>query len=169
MPDEIFFAGDGSGGGLLFSALLKFRSIGLKMPNSAAAVSPITDFSLTAKSILKNEKIDPVLNYDLLKFCADNYVGENGDRCNPFISPFYGDLTGIPPLLIMVGEKEILLDDAMRFAKKSEFYGVDSTFVVAKEMIHNWAFFAPIINEGQQAVDYIGQYFSNHFGWSENT
>ena len=68
------------------------------------------------------------------------------------------DLTGLPPLLVMVGESEILLDDAVRFSKKAEFYGVNSTLVVAEQMIHCWPLFAPILPEGQQALEYIGKY-----------
>ena len=56
----------------------------------------------------------------------------------------------------MVSDRAALLDDAMRFSKKAEFYGVDATLVVAQGMLHGWPFFAPILNEGQQAIDYLG-------------
>ena len=168
-PNEIFFAGDGAGAGLMLSSFLKFRSLGIKMPSASACISPLTDLSLTAKSISLKSKVDPILTYELLKFCADNYVGDEGDRCNPFVSPFFGDLSGLPPLLTMVGENEILFDDALRFSKKAEFFGVDSTLVIAHGMIHNWSFFAPILNEGQQVIDYIGKYFAKYFNGSEET
>ncbi len=159
---NIMIAGDSAGGGLALATLLKIRSLGLKMPAAAVCISPWTDLAMTGKTIKTNSVIDPVLNYDLLKYFADCCVGEEGDRCDPFISPFYADLSGLPPLLIMVGECEILLDDAMRFSNKAEFFGVESTFVVAKEMTHSWPFFASIIPEGQQAINYISEYIRRY-------
>ena len=157
-PKDIIIMGDSAGGGLTLATLLKIRSLALKMPLAAVCLSPWTDLAMTGKSIIEKAEVDPILNYDLLKYCADSYVGEDGDHCDPFVSPFYADLTGLPPILIMVGEREILLDDSMRFAKKAEFYGVDVTLVIAQEMTHVWSFFASVINEGQQAIEYIADY-----------
>ena len=167
-PNKIVFIGTDAGANLAISSCLNFRALGLPLPNSLICISPWTDLSLTAKSIYKDIGVDPVLNPELLRFCANCYVGapdhphilfsSSFDRCDPFVSPFYADLTGLPPLLVMVGESEILLDDAVRFSKKAEFYGVNSTLVVAEQMIHCWPLFAPILPEGQQAVEYIGKY-----------
>ena len=167
-PDSIIFLGSDTGANLAISSCLNFRALGLSLPKALICISPWTDLSLTGKSIRNNANIDPVLNIDLLRFCVDCYVGvpdhphilfsSSFDRCDPFVSPFYADLTGLPPLLVMVGEAEILLDDAVRFSKKAEFYGIDSTLVVAEKMIHCWPLFAPILPEGQQAVEYISKY-----------
>lgn len=167
-PDSIIFLGSDTGANLAISSCLNFRALGLPLPKALICISPWTDLSLTGKSIRNNANIDPVLNIDLLRFCADCYVGapdhphiffsSSFDRCDPFVSPFYADLTGLPPLLVMVGEAEILLDDAVRFSNKAEFYGIDSTLVIAEKMIHCWPLFAPILPEGQQAVEYIGKY-----------
>lgn len=160
-PANIILAGDGAGANLILSALLTLRSYGIRMPSSAICISPWTDLSLTCKSITTNLKTDPFLSYDLLKFCADQYVGEEGDRCFQLVSPFFADLSGLPQMLIMVAENELLFDDALRFSRKAEFFGVNSTFTVAKNMIHNWVFFAPIIVESQQALNYIGNFITN--------
>ena len=160
--NNIMIAGDSAGGGLVLATLLKIRSLGLEMPAAAVCISPWTDLALTGKTIKTNAGIDPILNYNLVKYFATCCVGEEGDRCDPFVSPFYADLSGLPPILIMVGEREILLDDSMRFAKKAEFYGVDATLVVAQEMTHMWPFFAGLIPEGQQAINYIGEYILKH-------
>lgn len=167
-PNNIVIVSSDAGANLAISSCLNFRALGLPLPKALVCVSPWVDLSLTGKSILTKSNVDPVLNADLLRFCADCYVGapdhphilfsSSMDRCDPFVSPFYADLTGLPPLLVMVGESEILLDDAVRFSKKAEFYGVDSTLVVAENMIHGWQLFAPILSEGQQAVKYIGNY-----------
>ena len=37
---------------------------------------------------------------------------------DPLASPLHGDLSGLPPLLIQVGRREVLLDDSVRFAAR---------------------------------------------------
>ncbi|MBR2178826.1 MAG: alpha/beta hydrolase [Selenomonadaceae bacterium] len=159
-PQNIIIAGDSAGGGLTLATLLKIRSLGLKMPAAAVCISPWTDLALIGKSIEAKAEVDPILDYNLLKYFADCYVGEDGDRCKPFVSPFYADLSGLPPILMMVGEREVLLDDAIIFSQKVEYYGVKTTMVVAQGMTHIWPFFAPVIPEGQQAINYIGKFIS---------
>ena len=162
--EEIIIMGDDAGGGLTLSTLLKIRSLGLKMPSLAICISPLTDLAQTGKSIQTNAETDPMMSYEFIKFCADCYVGEEGDRCDPFASPFYADLSGLPPMLIMVGSKEILLDDSVRFARKAEFFGVDAKLVIAQDMLHSWTIFAGMIPEGQQAIQYIGDFIhKNNF------
>ena len=159
--EDIVIGGDSAGGGLTLATLLKIRSLGLELPASAVCISPWTDLALIGKSIKAKAKEDPILSRNLLKYLADCYVGEEGDRCNPFVSPFYADLSGLPPILMMVGEREILLDDAIIFSQKAEYYGVKATMVVAQGMTHIWPFFAPAIPEGKQAINYIGKYISS--------
>ena len=158
--EDIIIGGDSAGGGLTLATLLKIRSLGLKMPAAAVCISPWTDLALIGKSIDAKAEDDPILSRNLLKYFTDCYVGEEGDRCNPFVSPFYADLSGLPPLLIMVGEREILLDDAIIFSQKAEYYGVKTTMVVAQGMTHIWSFFAPVIPEGEQAINYIGKFIN---------
>ena len=165
---NIVIVGTDAGANMAISTCLNLRSVGLPTPAGLICISPWTDLALTGKSIHEKANIDPVLSPELLKYCVDMYVGvadnphilfsSSFDRCDAFVSPFYGDLTGLPPLLVMVGESEILLDDAVRFTKKAEFYGVETRLVIAEQMIHGWPLFAPILPEGQQAVEYIGNY-----------
>ena len=88
---------------------------------------------------------------------AKSYVGEN-DAKNPLISPLHGDFRWLPPLLIHVGEAEILLDDATRVAERAKAAGVKVDLEVWDEMIHVWHVFAKILPEGQQAIDKIGKF-----------
>ncbi|HXK06913.1 MAG TPA: alpha/beta hydrolase, partial [Verrucomicrobiae bacterium] len=77
-------------------------------------------------------------------------------------SPLYADLTGLPPLLIHVGDAEILLDDSTRIAERAKAAGVDVTLEVWPEMVHVWHVFAKILPEGQQAIDRIGEFVVAH-------
>jgi acetyl esterase/lipase len=93
----------------------------------------------------------------------DAYVGDS-DPTAPLVSPIYADLSGLPPLLIQVGENEVLLDDSTRLAERAEKAGVDVSLEVWPEMIHVWHFFAAMLPEGQQAIDRIGEWVRERLG-----
>jgi acetyl esterase/lipase len=73
-------------------------------------------------------------------------------------SPLFADLHGLPPLLIQVGDAEVLLDDATVLAERARKAGVEATLEVWPEMIHVWHWFFPMLDEGQQAIDRIGEF-----------
>jgi acetyl esterase/lipase len=81
------------------------------------------------------------------------YVGEAGDLKHPLASPLYADMRGLPPLLILVGTNETLLDDSTRVADKARDAGVDVELEIWNDMIHIWPFFAAILPQGQQAIE----------------
>ncbi len=82
----------------------------------------------------------------------------NQDPLEPSASPLYGDLSGLPPILMQVGDAELLLDDSVRFAEKAEKAGVKVTLEVWPEMFHNWQMFGPLFPEAQQAIDQMGEF-----------
>jgi acetyl esterase/lipase len=76
----------------------------------------------------------------------------------PLAAPLYADLRQLPPLLVQVGTAEILLDDATRLAARATAAGVDVTLEPWEEMIHVWQLFAPMLPEGQQAIERLGAF-----------
>ena len=85
------------------------------------------------------------------------YVGDRDLRA-PLASPLYADLRGLPPLLIQVGTAETLLDDSTRLADKAKASGVKVELDIWEDMIHVWPIFAPILPEGQRAIERIGEF-----------
>lgn len=83
------------------------------------------------------------------------------DVCHPFASPLLGDLAGLPPLLLQVGTREILLSDSTRFAEKARAAGVDVTLQVEEGLIHVWHVF-PDVPEAQIAVERVGEFITCH-------
>jgi epsilon-lactone hydrolase len=84
------------------------------------------------------------------------------DPRTPLAAPLYADLKGLPPLLIHVGEAETLLDDATRITERAKAAGVQVNLEVWPDMIHVWHLFAPVLPEGQQAIDGIGKFVRGH-------
>lgn len=156
-PEQIVIAGDSAGGGLTLAALAALRDAGDPLPGAAVPISPWTDLEGTGASVETRKEIDPMVEIGGLLGMAKLYLGD-ADPKNPLASPLHADPTGFPPMLIHVGDYEILLDDATRFAERAKAAGVDVTLEVWPEMVHVWHCFAPMLPEGQQAIERIGEY-----------
>lgn len=159
-PSNIVFAGDSAGAGLCLATLLAIKDKGIALPAAAAVLSPWTDLMLTGKSYKTN--VNKCLSP---KGSAENasqfYAGET-DKRNPFVSPLYGDLKGLPPLHISAGGNEILLDDSIQFAQKARVAGVEVTLRVDKGMCHCYPAFGNLFRESKFALDEICNFLKFH-------
>lgn len=157
-----FVAGDSAGGGLTLATLLAAREHGVAMPNAAIGISAWTDMAVTGESITTRADADPLItDAAVIKLMAGAYVG-GGDAENPLASPVYADYAGLPPLLLQVGDAEVLLDDTRRVTERARAAGVDVTEEVWDEMFHVWHAFAPMLPEGREAVARIGEFVKQH-------
>lgn len=160
-PASIVIGGDSAGGGLTIATLVALRDAGDALPAAAFAISPWTDMTISGESVRTRKDLDPMIPADDMKKGAATYLGDASPE-NPLASPLFADLRGLPPLLIHVGDHEVLLSDSTRLATAAEDAGVDMTLEVWDEMVHVWHFFATILPEGQQAIERIGEFVRNH-------
>ena len=156
-PERIVFIGDSAGGGLALATLLAAREQGLPLPAGAAVMSPWTDVKNTGASWVTNAKADTLSWKESQVVFAKYYAGDQ-DPTNPLMSPLYGDLHGLPRLLIYVGGDETLLDDSTRFAAKAEAAGVDVTLHIGEGLFHCYPACAPLFPEATQALEEIGAF-----------
>jgi len=162
LPTNIVIFGESAGGGLCLATMLALRDQGFPLPAAAVALSPWTDLKLTGES--HRTKADVCLSpKGMSTVCVKYYVGKQ-DPGLPWISPLYGDLRGLPPILIYVGEYETLLDDSTRFADKARVAGVDVTLKVGEGMIHCYPLLAPLFPEATQAMEEICVFIKTHIG-----
>jgi acetyl esterase/lipase len=152
-----FVAGDSAGGGLALSTLIAARDAGIRMPDAAVTISAWTDLAGTGDTIRTRADVDPMVTEALLQRMRQEYL-QGGEATQPLASPLYADLHGLPPLLMQVGDAEVLLDDTMRVAEKAKAAGVEVTLEVYPEMIHIFQLFAPVLPEGQRAIERIGAF-----------
>ena len=162
-PSQITIGGDSAGGGLTMAMLVALKEGGKPLPAAAVCISPWTDMTMTGESLVSKAEADPMITNDGIARVRDAYVGASDPR-SPLASPIYADLSGLPPLLIHVGENEVLLDDSTRLAERAEAAGVDVTLEVWPDMIHVWHFFAAMLPEGQQAIERIGAWVKERLG-----
>ncbi|WP_051215974.1 alpha/beta hydrolase [Ferrimonas futtsuensis] len=117
-PQQVVIAGDSAGGNLTLSTLVAIRDTGLPAPAGAILLSPCTDLTLSGDSVLGNLDRDPMLSASFLALVRDSVEGSAGMETNPRYSPYHADLSGLPPVLVVVGTEELLLDDARAVAAK---------------------------------------------------
>jgi epsilon-lactone hydrolase len=156
-PQAIAVAGDSAGGGLTVATLLALRDRGFPMPGAGVAISPWADLTMESASIEGLAERDPVVRGGDLKRYRDWYL-DGTDPRHPGASPAHADLTGLPPLLVHVGEAEVLLDDAVLLAESGRRDGVDVTLEAWPDMVHVWHVFAGRVPESTAAVDRIGEF-----------
>ena len=162
-PGHLAISGVSAGGGLVAATLLSLRDAGDPLPAAAVLISPWTDLLCTGDSMVTRAEADPWLSPESAKEGAQYYLG-GADGSLPLASPVYGDLHGLPPLLIHAGDDEILLDDSTRLAERARAAGVEVTLDVWDGMWHAWHAFAFLLPEGQQAIEQIGRFIRRQIG-----
>ena len=162
-PEHIVVAGDSAGGGLSLALLLSIRNAGDPMPTGAVLLSPWTDLAGTGESMTTRKEIDPWIGAESIPMIGQLYANQEDVR-NPLISPVYADLHGLPPLLIEVGNDEVLLDDSTRIVEHAQEAGVEVKLHVWEGMWHVFPAFAFIIDEGKQAMEEMGAFIRTRTG-----
>ena len=160
-PERIAIAGDSAGGGLTMAALLAIRAAGTPLPGAAVCLSPWVDLTQTAPSYERCADADPMVSRAGLDLMAKAYLGETDPRSELASPLFAGDLGGLPPVLIEVGDREVLLDDATRLADGLRAAGGNVTLTVWPELIHVFqAFPAALIPEADRSIAAVGSFLA---------
>ena len=159
-PNRIIVGGESSGGGLTLALLQTLRDEGMPMPAGAVLLSPWTDLLGTGDSLRSRARRDPWLRPAGIPLLADRYRNSTPTD-HPLVSPLYSDLSGFPPLLIHVGNDEILLDDSTRLESKARSAGVDVTSKIWLGMWHAFHAFYPWVPEAKRAHREIGTWVAS--------
>lgn len=159
-PNRIALAGDSAGGGLVVGALLAIREAGLPLPACGWCISPWVDMEALGESFTDRAAADPTVQQATIQMMAQWYLG-GADPRHPHAAPIYGDLTGLPPLLIQVGAAETLLDDSVALARKAGAADVIVDLQIWPEMIHIWHLYFPVLSAGRRAIASGGSFVRN--------
>lgn len=164
-PDNIIIWGGSAGGGLAIATLLKLRELGISLPKAAIGISPWLDLAFEGDSYNTRKDKELVLTKENLAQCVEMYINASAtDPRDPYVSPFYADMTGLPPLLIEVGDWEVFLSEDTNFAKRAMDAGVKVTLNVYPDMPHVHQSLDLTIPEVQQSIDRIGTFIRKQFG-----
>jgi epsilon-lactone hydrolase len=115
---DLVVAGDSAGGNLALALLLRLRDEGQPLPAAVVALSPVADFTFSGDSVQRNNGVDDMFSGDHVDTLVPVYLNDRSLCTLPYVSPVFGDFTGLPPLLLVVGSTELLLDDSVRIAQR---------------------------------------------------
>jgi monoterpene epsilon-lactone hydrolase len=134
-PSGLVIAGDSAGGGLAVATALAVRDRALPKPAGIVTLSLWGDLTCSGKSMTIRSASDVECTRDGLLEMTKWYMG-TADPRQPLASPVFADLTGLPPVLCLVGGDEVLLDDWVRLVYNAGIAGVDATLFIAGGMQH---------------------------------
>lgn len=148
-PQNISIAGDSAGGGLAIATLLRLKARQQPMPACAICLSPWVD--LTGAASYGNSETCAMFRPEDVSAFAELYLNGASPR-RPEASPIFGDLHGLPPLLVQTSTTELLFDEAVQLHEKALKSGVDSTLRAYPELPHVWHMFIGLVPEAGAAL-----------------
>jgi acetyl esterase/lipase len=169
-PSAVFIAGDSAGGNLTLALLAWIRDSQRPVPNAALALSPATDARFVSPSIRGNLDSDVILRplAKRLAWVPGFLIGLAGRfmaghrASDPLVSPLLGDLSGLPPILVLASDSEILRDDGRRYVNKAVEAGTDASLMLWDNVPHVWPVFYPDLPEAGEALEQVGIFFKRH-------
>jgi len=159
-PKNIIIGGESAGGGLTIATLLKLKVLKLPLPAAGVLMSPWADLTVSGKSLLGNQKFEPLM-IEGLKSMAKSYA-QKESLSNPLISPVFADLKGLPPLLIQAGGIEALVDDSISLAERAKTAGVDVKLEVFENMTHVFQNFGLELSESRKAFESVNEFIHKY-------
>lgn len=157
-PENIVISGDSAGGGLSVATLLELRHAGDPLPAAAVLLSPFLDVTASGESARTRADQDPWFDVEDMAVVARYYCPDETKWRDPLVSPVFANVSGLPPMLIQVGNDEILLSDSTRLAEKLDAAGIDVELEIWPDMWHVFPLFVGKMPEARRAVEKIGRY-----------
>ncbi|HLP50651.1 MAG TPA: alpha/beta hydrolase [Chitinophagales bacterium] len=154
---NICFGGDSAGGGCTIGTLTYLRDKGIPLPKCAIAISPWLDHTFAGDSFPHKDAVDPMLLASAFPDVSKYYMGDS-DANSPYASPLFHSLAGLPPVLVQVGEDELLLSDSVRFAEKAKADGSDVMLEVYPGMFHVFNAFWRVMPKARLANKKLGEF-----------
>jgi monoterpene epsilon-lactone hydrolase len=160
--------GESAGAGLALALAMRMRDSGISTPRALVLMSPWVDLTCQGESYAKRYLMDPMFGRKMPPPDAEDrtaigliYAGGH-DLKHPYLSPIFGDFTGLPPMLIHVGEFEMLHDDAVIVYEKAIAAGSKAELKVWAGMFHAFQIADSLIPEARQAWHEIEVFVRYH-------
>lgn len=158
-PARMALSGDSAGSALVLGTLVRAKNEGAPLPAAALLISPWIDLTMSCESWETVD--DPSATRESMQPYIEAYLGSKTPD-DPAVSPLFADLTGLPPLLVQVGAREVFVGEAEELASRAKAAGVTVELEIAAGMPHIWHFFAALIPEAQAAIERAGKFLASH-------
>lgn len=154
---RIDFIGDSAGGGLIVSAIGEMIKRSIQLPNAAVFISAWISLRCDNPSYEDNSAKDPILTHEYLNSSAKDYIGSMPIEK---AGPENVELSAFPPVLIMAGTNEILLDDSVNFYNSIKAIQPAAKLSVYENQVHVWMLTGMPSEASQQALTEINEFLN---------
>jgi acetyl esterase/lipase len=164
-PENIASIGHSIGGNLAVSLAVTLRDKGAPLPAAILSVSPWYDMEMRNETLESNAETDKLLTRPMVEGFRESWIGGTGvARNDPRVNLLYADLSGLPPIMVYYGAHEMLVGEAIEFAKRAQAAGVDVSLHSLPEAQHNFIFGAGRVPEVDQAIEEIARWLRSKLG-----
>ena len=168
--EALFVGGDSAGGNLTLAVLAWARDQRLRAADAAVAFSPLTDSTYSSPSLTTNLDTDVMLAEAFRQIeriprgimLWGNLLLMRVSPPDERVSPVFGSLAGLPPVLVQASTAEVLVDDGRRWVNKARSQGTDATFQTWPGMVHVFQAFVPDLPEANEALSEVQNFFDRH-------
>jgi epsilon-lactone hydrolase len=155
--EDVVIGGDSAGGHLTLALLLALKEKDMPPPKAAICLSPWVDLMCAAESHRLNRRSDVLIPADKLAWLGRRYCEGKAEN-DPLLSPSHGDLSGLPPMMLVASGTEILRDDVRDLASRARAAGVDVVHQEWDGLVHVFPVFADFIPEGKAAFRHMAEF-----------
>jgi acetyl esterase/lipase len=164
-PENIASIGHSIGGNLAVSLAVTLRGKGVPLPAAILSVSPWYDIEMKSETWESNAATDLLLTRQAVEGFREAWIGGTGvARSDPRVNMLYADLNGLPPIMVYYGAHEVMVGEAIEFAKRAKDAGVDVTLRSLPEGQHNFILGAGRVPEVDRAIEEIGRWLRLKLG-----
>lgn len=161
-PENITIAGDSAGGYLSFAVARAVIDAGWGTPAGIVALSPLLQRDSGDRRTHRNAhrcQLFPLVALEKFSVVAERMDRRHGVS-DPVPCPVDMRLDDLPPVLIQVGSREILMSDAELMAGRLAAAGVPTELQVWQQQVHVFQAAASWLPEAQAAVRRVGAFVS---------
>lgn len=159
LDGPFWVAGESAGGGLALAMVQAAADEGLRLPAAMALLSPWVDLTHALPSA--NDGFDPTFTRRNLLDSARLYAGAEDDLSQPGLSPLFGRLSGLPPIVITTGSRDILREQALALAEAVAAAGGTVELHDWPGLWHVFEYYRAL-PEAAQSLDRIAAFLRRH-------
>lgn len=156
-PEQIIVGGSSAGGNLAAAMLLRAKNEGLPLPAAVVLFSPEVDLTESGDTFNTLAGVDNTLG--MLQEVNRIYA-EGHDLRDPYLSPLFGNLAGLPSVFLQSGTRDLFLSNTVRFHRKLRGAGVEAELHVFEAMPHSG--FGPQSEEHAELVSEVRSFLLRH-------
>ena len=159
-PGNIVLSGDSAGGGLALATAMTARERGWPQPASLILLSPWIDLACEGDTWRSHAALEPGTRDRLLRMTA-LYAGATLPK-DWRLSPLFGHLTGLPPMLIMAGTDEGFVGESVALYGQAKAAGLEASLEIWPDMIHVWPTWPDHLTAAKQAIGRVADFIRDH-------